>query len=345
LIQASSTADGWFDQEWQDALSRRLGRAVAVSLAVHLGVLIVMLFVRLPHLGERPLVSMEVSLASLPTPPVKVTDPPKMQEKVVEVPKPAMPVKSVPVHTPVQPLAPAPPVPRMAAAPAPPPPAPKLSNDVMRDVMKGVELPPDAPRFGDYSPTEKSKKTHLKLPDVPLVSDSKEPVTKVPDVKTRPLPPSLSEDLTKELDEELKKIKKVDLPKSAPVEVPQKAAPQLEAKIPSVKAVDTTLKVPGMAPGSNAYLGLVRRKISNLWSAPPVADASANPYGVTIKFRIHRDGKVTGVTIEQSSGNEYYDLAGKRAVLSADPLPPFPADITESSYDAHFTFIVGTPQG
>jgi colicin import membrane protein len=169
-------------------------------------------------------------------------------------------------------------------------------------------------------------------------------VTKVPDVKTRPIPPSLSEDLTKELDEEFKKIKKVDLPKSAPVEVPQKAAPQLEAKIPSVKAVDATLKVPGMAPGSNAYLGRVRQRISSFWSAPPV-DVTQQAYVVIIQFRLHRNGTVSGVSIEQSSGNEYYDLAGKRAVVSATPLPAFPSDFTESYFDAHFTFAVGEQQG
>jgi hypothetical protein len=51
------------------------------------------------------------------------------------------------------------------------------------------------------------------------------------------------------------------------------------------------------------------------------------------------------VVIEQSSGNEYYDLAGKRAVLSAIPLPAFPAELTDSYFDAHFTFMVGEQQG
>ena len=124
----SSAADGWFDQEWQDAITRRLGRAVAVSLAVHLGVLIVVAFVRLPQLGERPLASMEISLASLPTPPtssVKVSDPPKASQKVTEVPKPVMPTKSAALPAPVAPA------PKLAAVPLAPP--VKLSNDVMRD--------------------------------------------------------------------------------------------------------------------------------------------------------------------------------------------------------------------
>lgn len=333
MVQASASAGLWLDDEWHAKLTRRLGRAVAISLALHLGVLAVAAWVRLPHHGERPLASIEISLASMPAPPVKATEPPKSQPKPVEQPKPAPPVKMAPAPAQVPAPAPAPVVAPVAPS--------KVSNDVMRDVMKGIELPPDAPKLGDFSPTERPKKAQLKLPDVPIVSDTKEPASKAPEQKPRP---SLTEDVTKELDEELKKLKKIELPKPAPVEVSPKPVPQVEAKAPSVKAVDTTLKVPGMAPGSNAYLGRVRQRISSFWNAPPV-DVTGQTYVVIVQFRLHRNGSVTGVTIERSSGNEYYDLAGKRAVLSAIPLPMFPPEITESHFDAHFTFTVGEAQG
>ena len=321
MVQASAPAGMWLDDEWEANFTRRLGRSVAISLAVHLGVLVVVAWVRLPQHGERPLASIEISLASVPPPPVKMIEPQESQPKAVDQPRPAPPAKMVPAPAPVVPV--------------------KPSNDVMRDVMKGIELPPDAPKFGDFSPTERPKKAQLKLPDVPVVSETKEPVSKLPDLKPRP---SLTEDLNKELDEEFKKIKKVELPKPVQAEVAPKPAPKVEAKIPSVKAVDTTLKVPGMAPGSNAYLGRVRQRISSFWSAPPV-DVTGQTYVVIVQFRLHRNGSVTGVTIERSSGNEYYDLAGKRAVLSAIPLPVFPPELTESYFDAHFTFTVGESQG
>jgi len=91
-------------------------------------------------------------------------------------------------------------------------------------------------------------------------------------------------------------------------------------------------------------LGRVRQRISSFWNAPPV-DVAAQAYVVVVQFRLHRNGSVTGVTIEQSSGNEYYDLAGKRAVLTAVPLPAFPSELTEPYFDAHFTFTVGESQG
>lgn len=351
MVQPSTSAEGWFQDEWHDHLTRRLGRAVVVSLLLHLAVLMVVALVRLPQQTERPLASIEISLAHLPTPVTKVTDPPKVSEpppkaepKVVDTPQPA-PVKPPPVmrvappSPPVHASVPVP-IPK-ATSVSPPPVSAKLSNDVLRDVMKGVELPPDAPKFGDYSPADRPKKAQLKLPDVPVAADLKEAAAKPPAMK--PVS-SVTDDLTQELDEELKKIKKIELPRSAPIEAPPKPAPQVEAKAASIKAVDTTLKVLGMAPGSNAYLGRVRQRISSFWSAPPV-DVTAQAYMVVVKFRLHRNGTVSDVTVERSSGNEYYDLAGKRAVVSAIPLPAFPSELTESYFDAHFTFTVGEPQG
>jgi colicin import membrane protein len=348
------------DDDWQATLTRRLGLAVVVSLVLHIGILAMVAWVRLPRHGERPLASIEISLASLPTLPEKAVEPQKSQpiKQEVERPKPVQQTKPIERSKaseqpkPVEPPKSAPPVktapvslPPVAAAPVPPPVAPeKSSNDVMRDIMKDIELPPDAPKRGDISPEDKPRKSSvIKLPDVPVVTETKDATQKK--LVATAQSPSLTEDLAKELDEELTKIKRLEVPKTAsPVDVPSRPAPQVEAKVPSVKAVDTTLKVPGMAPGSNAYLALVRQRISNSWSAPPL-DLTGQAYVVVVQFRLHRNGTVTGVTIEHSSGNEYYDLAGKRAILSANPLPVFPPDITDPYFDAHFTFTVGEPQG
>jgi TonB family protein len=345
MVQVAAHSRAWLDEGLQGQLTRRLKRAVVWSVALHLGVFILVTWVRLPQHGERPLASIEISLASLPTPPVKAAEPVKAVEPVkapvkqVETPVPPPPVKAAPVTPPV--------VQREMAAPS------KAAQNPMRDLLKGIELPPDAPKFGDYSPADKPKKVQepavtnvpkLKLPDVPVVSEAKV-VTKKP-AETKPRP-SLTDELNRELDEELNKIKKPELPKESKVahaESQPTPTPQLETKAPSVKAVDTTLKVPGMAPGSNVYLAQVRRKISSMWSAPPV-DVTAQVYSVVVKFRLHRDGSVSGVVVEQSSGNEYFDLAGKRAVVTANPLPAFPADLAESYFDAHFTFSVGEQNG
>ncbi len=363
--------------DWQATLTRRLGRAVFVSFVLHVGILALLGWVRLPRQGERPLASIEISLASLPALQTKSVEPPKTQPVKKEVERPKAPDKPKPVEQlqraeqpkpidqpkpieqprPIEPpkqveqsppVAQSKPVPPVNVAPAPPPvPSTKRSNDIMRDILKDIELPPDAPKFGEISPEENPKKAPaIKLPDVPVATETKDTAE-----KQAVIPPSssLTEELAKELDEELKKIKKLELAKQAPPpappeEAPVKPSPRVEAKVPSVQTVDTTLKVPGMASGSSAYLALVRQRISHVWSAPPV-DVTNQVYVVIVQFRLHRNGKVTGVAIEQSSGNEYYDLAGKRAVLNAVPLPMFPADITDAYFDAHFTFTVGEPQG
>lgn len=364
-MQAWASAGMVSDDEWQARLTRRLGLAVVVSLVLHIGILVIVGWVRLPRHGERPLTSIEISLASLPTFPEKAVDPQKSPpiKKEIEQPKPVQqtkpieraktitPPKSVEQPKPIEQPKFAPPVkapaplPPVTAAPVPPPVTPaKPSNDLMRDIMKDIELPPDAPTRGDISPEDKPRKASvMKLPDVPVVTETKETTQKKP-IASAPSS-SLTEDVAKELDEELKKIKTLEVPKAAPpVDVPTKPVTQVEAKAQSAKAVDTALKVPGMAPGSNAYLALVRKRISNAWNAPPM-DLTSHAYVVVIQFRLHKNGSVTGVTIEQSSGNEYYDLAGKRAVISANPLPVFPSDITDLYFDAHFTFTVGEPQG
>lgn len=331
MVHAPASAAFWLDDEWQARVFRRFGRAVAASLLLHLVVLAVVTWVRLPQHGERPLASIEISLVNPPRPRAEAIEPQKGPPKPPQpVVRPQTQAKMAPPPAPTKPV----------SMPAPVTPV-KPSNDVMRDAMKGIELPPDAPQFGDLSPTEKVKKPQLKLPEIPVASDTKETASKMPDAQSRP---SLTEDVNKELTEELKKLKSIELPKATQAEVAPKPVPQVEAKIPSVKAVDTTLKVPGMAPGSNAYLGRVRQRISSFWNAPPV-DVTGQTYVVIVQFRLHRNGSVTGVAIERSSGNEYYDLSGKRAVLNAVPLPMFPPELTEPYFDAHFTFTVGEPQG
>jgi colicin import membrane protein len=360
--QASASAGFWLDDNRQADFSRWLWLAVAGSLVLHLAVLAIVAWTRLPQRVEKPLASIEISLATVltppvtavnqqesqpkaakpprPAPPVKAADPPKSQPKAVEPPPPLPPVKAVdpPKSQPkvVEPPPPAPPV-KAASVPAPSAPVKVPASDI----MKRLELPPDAPKFGDFSPKERPARKQFTLPDVPVVSGTKEPVKEWSEVKPQP---SLTEDLSKELEEELQNIRKVDLPKAAPPEPLPKPMPQVEAKATSGKAVDAALKISGMAPGSNAYLDIVRRQISKFWKAPPV-DVTAQTYVVIVQFRLHRNGSVTRVEIEQSSGNEYYDLAGKRAVLSADPLPKFPPELAESYFDAHFSFTVGDSHG
>jgi TonB family protein len=315
-------------------LYSRLNQTLALSLVIHVVLLLVLAGFRLPQQGERPLTSVEVSLVSLPTP-VKQTEVAKSIES-------AKPVESAKIPDP-KPV-PAPPVKTMTASAAPP------KGELKRDMLRDLQLPPDAPKFGDLSPAIKSvaqpqQAAKVKPLDIPRVPD----VTQDPVAKT-PQRSSVSDDLNRELEEELKKIKqfqptaKLDIPKEVRTsEAPVKPMPQQEVKVPAIKTPETTLKISGTA-GSNPYWARVQSIISSHWEPPPI-DMAGQSYTMIVKFRLQRDGTIKDVVVQQSSGNAYYDMAGQRAVLRPRVLPGFPADMTDGYKDVEMVFRVGESVG
>ncbi len=355
-----------------------LRRTATWSLAMHVALVALVVLVRLPTRGEMPLRSIEVSLVSLPPVPRPVeperkSAPPETQPvRPQSITKPAPPPE--PVARPVEresanlpPPRPVPQAPAIEQASAPKAEAPiprKPSSDIMRDVLRDLALPPEAPRIGELSPSQKVAEAtsiepkpklspekprpnlesilkKLQVPELsplPQVQVDEPPVSKMTESRS-----SLTEELKRELDQELKKLAPQVSPK--PVEPPKEMKPPaVTAKIPATRTPDVALQVPGMKSGASAYLARVQQLISSNWDAPPV-DISARALTVTIRFRLHRDGAISGVMVEESSGNEYYDLAGKRAVLRTGQLPPFPQDVKEPHFDAHFTFAVGRVAG
>ncbi|HMI39424.1 MAG TPA: TonB family protein [Nitrospiraceae bacterium] len=314
----------WFDQGDRSRLSARLKRMLVLSLVLHAIVLLVVVGLRLPQRGERPLTSVEVSLVSLPMP-VGQTESAKVSDSK---PAPAPLVKAV--------------VPSAAPSAKPP------MGEKRRDMLQDLQLPPDAPKFGDLSPATKSvaqPQQAAKVLDIPRVPDvAQDPIAKIPQRST------VSDDLNRELEEELKKIKqfqpaaKLDIPKELkPSETAVKPMPQQEVKIPAVKTPETTLKISGTA-GSNAYWARVQSIISSQWEPPPV-DMAGQTYTMIVKFRLQRDGTIKDVVVQQSSGNAYFDMAGQRAVLRPRVLPVFPADMADSYKDVEMVFRVGESVG
>jgi TonB family protein len=209
---------------------------------------------------------------------------------------------------------------------------------------------------------------------VPEVRKSKVPPTKKMQAVSVPTPPVLDRQpiTRKELDgivipSDAPKLASLDLTKSMPkksaVVPPETVPPNVldqkiakliipEVQVPEVhyilsKPTDsgmqnttTALQISGSSPEGNAYWGRVWSKIDREWIAPQVDVRSGSPLRVILAFRIERQGGVRNLAIEQSSGNEYYDLAAKRAVLDATPLPPFASDMPEPFYDIQFQFTV-----
>lgn len=333
-FQTSVQSSLWFEQDAQAGLRAGFTRTLVLSLALHLVVLFVVTGLRIPQQGERPLASVEVSLVSLPAPvtpaePVKPAEP----AKVVE-PKPVEPAKA-------SALKPAP-VPAAKGIAARTPVATPPKGEGKRDLFRDLQLPPDAPKFGDLSPAKSAaqpqpeKLKSLAIPDVA-------PAT----VVKAPSRSSVSEDLHREFEEELKKIKPF-LPTAkleAPSDVKSREASVKSAAQPvsAPKTPELSLKIAGAA-GANPYWARVQAIISSKWEPPPV-DMAGQTYRVTVKFRLQRDGTVKNVVVHESSGNDYFDMAGQRAVLGVRGLPAFPADMADSYKDIEMVFRVGESVG
>lgn len=312
----------WFDRDEQDRFFARLGRTLTISVVLHLVVLVSVMALRLPPRGERPLASVEVNLVSLPTP-VKTLEPIKQAEaKPAPVPAAAVKIPAArPVSTPAR-------------------------TSVAKDILKDLELPPDAPKFGELTPAKSvaqprpQAQVKVKVPDLPRIPDT------IPDqvVKTQQRT-SISEELDRELEEELKKVKefkpaaKLEIPKDVPV----KPAIQQEAAIPQAKAPQTQLKTSGSS-GTNPFWGRVEAIIKSNWEPPPI-DVTGQTYSVVVKFRFYRNGTVKDVAIQQSSGNSYFDMAGQRAIMKPRQFPQFPADMTDTYQDVEMVFRVGESTG
>ncbi|HKY71573.1 MAG TPA: TonB C-terminal domain-containing protein [Nitrospira sp.] len=320
----------WFDRDEQDRFFRRLGRMLSISLALHVLVVLVLMGIRLTPHGERPLAAVEVNLVNLPTP-----------MKTIEQPRPMEPVK----RTEAKPApAPAPPV--KSVAPTATPVSVPARPSVAKDILKDLELPPDAPKFGELTPAKavaqprSQAPAKVQVPDLPRIPDV------MPDQAVKaPQRTSISEELNRELEEELKKVKeykpaaKLDIPKEAPV----RPVPQQEAAIPQVKAPQTQLKTSG-ASGTNPYWGRVESIIKSHWEPPPI-DVTGQTYSAVIRFRFYRNGTVKDVAIQQTSGNSYFDMAGQRAILKPRQFPPFPSDMSEAYQDVEMVFRVGESAG
>ncbi|MDE3034809.1 MAG: TonB family protein [Nitrospirota bacterium] len=337
---------------WQGTVPQpsRLGRMLALSLALHLVVLIVAAGLKLPAKMERPLASYQVSLVTLPHAPAA---PPVQQTVEADVPiaPPPAPAAPPPVPTPrvVKPnVTPAP------VAPKPPTvPAPSKPQSQLKDLLRGIKLPPQAPALGDVAPAPKTAPIQRVQPAKTDPSQQKlkqeidellkniavpesQPAAVGPAIPTEvQAKQTLSQQMQNLTSQALKPVQDDDLLKRpAPIQQAKAAA-----KIPATK-----MQVLGVATGFNWYLAQVQRQISAQWIAPPV-DLTGRMYRVVIKFRLDQSGSVNAVAVETSSGNGYFDDAATRAVLKADPLPPFPKDLAESSLDAHFSFVVGEEVG
>lgn len=86
------------------------------------------------------------------------------------------------------------------------------------------------------------------------------------------------------------------------------------------------------------YVDLIRQKVAQKWRTGDVDPRIRSAPPAIVTFWIRRDGSVTGVRIEQTSGNMALDLSAQRAIADAAPFPPLPAGYDKNEVSIEFWF-------
>jgi len=337
-----------------------VGRTLAASLGLHLVMLLVIMTIRLPHPVQRPSGSYQVSLVTLPvakpaaamTPILTETTPADPAQPAVKTtaiappPKPAAHATAAAIVPKAVPPAKLQPITRPLPATGK---APATSQNLVKDVLQGIELPPQAPRLTETVPAPVQQPT---TSPSQMTKDIDKMISQLTIPEVRPVPspgstpgagdqanmPMTRHSVLEELDRLERQLHAAQ--PTPPRQPHEQSKPTVTVTVPSQ---NTALRVEGITPGSNSYFGRVQSLISRHWAPPPVSLQSEPK--VVIRFRLHRSGGVSDINVERSSGNDYYDAAGKRAILSAYPLPPFPAELSQPYVDINFTFGVDHPTG
>jgi colicin import membrane protein len=84
------------------------------------------------------------------------------------------------------------------------------------------------------------------------------------------------------------------------------------------------------------YIARMRQKIAATWQ-PPVGTMEEKT--CRVYFRVHRNGSVSHVSVEESSGIFLFDQSCQRAVLQSSPLPPLPHEYDDEYLGVHFGFL------
>ena len=85
------------------------------------------------------------------------------------------------------------------------------------------------------------------------------------------------------------------------------------------------------------YKGSVTAALYGQWRKP-ILEGIIEPREVRVSFEIQRDGRVTALRVERTSGVPSLDRSALRAVRDASPLPPLPANWRENKLAASFVF-------
>jgi len=168
--------------------------------------------------------------------------------------------------------------------------------------------PPKAPKAPKPPPAEKLPELMPTMapPPVPEIS-LKERVQKRLEVKEPPTAPRA--------ERKPPAVVRETPPDPAP---PPEAEPVREALV--LKAADFT---------HAWYIAVIKSKIFQIWSPPGRLVTARQGMGAYVKFRVERNGRISSIALDKSSGYTLLDRSALEAVGNVQDLPPLPADYQE----------------
>jgi len=201
--------------------------------------------------------------------------------------------------------------------------------------LSGVALPtppvvtPEAPA-NDSPGLFKSPEPNPPAPDKTAepVPETKAPVKATPTPKPKPTAPPAPKAATPEP------------PPSNAIPYGQGGKPALAYGQFSTGAGEAGIGFGDAAFGERygAYVNAITRAVSSNWLKSMVDSRIQRAPRVYINFDIERDGSVSNVTVQQSSGIASLDRSAERAVRASSPLPPLPGDFRGSRVNVSFYF-------
>lgn len=220
---------------------------------------------------------------------------------------------------------PAPPPVREKAA-SPPAPAPKA-----KAVKEKAKAPP--PVTEKAAPAKEKRRT----PDVSSVSETVRRMREERSSAERLRRAVVALRREKEVRSAVRQVgervaHRIDLPAVRP-------SPHRTASSPAAGMSGATGKV-RMPPEYLAYFRLLDEKIRSNWTVPEITAGEKEKLMVQLRIVIEKNGQVSQVRMEKSSGNPYFDDSVRRAINKASPLPVPPEQLRggEDHYEVGFRF-------
>ncbi len=299
---------------------RVLGSSVAVSIGLHLAVVLTLVLSASFSFGGRSsgpvLPVMNVSMITLgdaAAGPVAVAKPP---QKAAPAPAPAAPPKPVASETP-------PPVVR-TESPAPAP-----------EVM--------APRANQ--PKVSLKHETLQVPEEPLAPRADQPKTSLKHETFQPAQ-AMQEALSR-LEQEV-----TQATPEPPADTLEDTLARLRAKVGETDPVQTSTAAGGSGRRGagtggggthslrsiDVYRAMLAGQIEHNWAFNEQLAGGRTDLSTIIMIRIAASGEIQDIWFEKKSGNRFLDDSADKAVRKSNPLPPLPSDYPQSHYTLGLIF-------